>query len=443
MPLNAVSIHANENTTSSRRLSPLWFRIRTSPFWIVVVAFSLRLAAILILHTYKFRTTDQNFGFGWEMGRIGEAIASGHGFSNPFGGVTGPTAWEPPLYPYLIAGVFKIFGIYTHASSFVLLAINSFFSALTCIPVFLIGRRCFGERAAIASAWTWALFPYVIYWCTRWVWETSLSALLLATIFWLALTMEDHEGLKPWVQFGVLWGIAALNSPVLLSFLPVSAIWALYHQMRSGKRSLSGVVLASLIFFACITPWLTRNYRTFGKPVFIRSNFGAELRMGNGPWANGTWMYYLHPTQNKTARQQYEKLGEIAYVAERKRQAFEFIKENPGQFLLISVKRFTYYWAGSMRSSNHWWLAQIKNSLFLVSSVLCFWGLARALRQRKPGAWLFLWLMLLYPAVYYVVFTHARYRHPIEPEIGILAIFLITEAVPARRGKRLPAGPAL
>lgn len=429
MPENFTSVAALE-AGAHATCSPIWARIRSSPLWIVIIAFSLRIAAILILHTYKFRTTDQNFGFGWEMGRIGESIASGHGFSNPFGATTGPTAWEPPLYPYLIAGGFKIFGIYTHAASFALLAINSFFSALTCIPIFLVGRRCFGERVAVASAWTWAILPYVIYWCTRWVWETSLSALLLATIFWLALTMQDR--LKPWLQFGVLWGIAALNSPVLLSFLPVSGIWAWYYQTRSGKRPLGGIVLASVIFFACITPWSIRNYRTFGKPVFIRSNFGAELRMGNGPWANGTWMYYLHPTQNKTALQQYENLGEIAYVAERKRQALEFIKDNPGRFLVISSKRLVYYWAGSMRSAS-WWVAQIKNSLFLVSSVLCFWGLARALRQRKPGAWLFLWLILLYPAVYYAVFTHARYRHPIDPEIGILAIFLITQAAPTRR----------
>jgi 4-amino-4-deoxy-L-arabinose transferase-like glycosyltransferase len=440
MPENSLSMAAVETSVSTPP-ARLWSRIRNSPFWIVVVAFSLRIATILLLHTYKFRTTDQNFGFGWEMGRIGESIASGNGFSNPFGGITSPTAWEPPLYPYLIAGVFKIFGIYSYASSFVLLAINSFFSALTCIPVFLIAQRCFGEKVGITSAWTWALLPYVIYWCTRWVWETSLSALLLATIFWIALTMQDRDGLKPWAQFGVLWGVAALTSPVLLSFLAISGLWALYHQRRFGKRSLSGVVLSSVVFFACISPWLIRNYLTFGKPVFIRSNFGAELRMGNGPWANGTWMYYLHPTQNKTAMRQYEDMGEISYVAERKRQALEFIKENPGQFLLISLKRFVYYWAGSMRSSNNWWLAQIKNSLFLVSSVLCFWGLARALHQRKPGAWLFLWLILLYPAVYYVVFTHARYRHPIEPEIGILAIFLISEAVRPRKGEGVAAWP--
>jgi hypothetical protein len=395
----------------------------------VVLAFAIRVLAILILHTYKFRTTDQNFGFGWEMGRIGESLAAGRGFGNPFIQLTGPTAWEPPLYPFVIAGVFKIFGIYSQASSLVLLTLNSFFSALTCIPVFLIARRCFGERVGVASGWTWALLPYVMYWCTRWVWETSLSALLVAVIFWIALTMEDRDGLKPWMEFGALWGIAALNSPVLLSFLPVSGLWAWWHRAKAGKRSITGILVASLVFFALIGPWIVRNHNTFGKWIFLRSNFGAEFRMGNGPWANGTWMYYLHPTQNVVAFRQYVQMGEIAYVAERKRQAVEFIKEDPGRFLRLCVMRFVYYWGGVPRSSEIWQLAQFKNSLFLTSSILCFWGLGRALYKRKPGAWLFFWLILLYPAIYYAVFTHARYRHPIEPEIGIVAIFLITEAV--------------
>jgi hypothetical protein len=68
-----------------------------------------------------------NFSFGWEMGRIGRSLAQGQGFSNPFSATTGPTAWEPPLYPFLIAGVFQLFGIYTHASAIVLLASTAYF----------------------------------------------------------------------------------------------------------------------------------------------------------------------------------------------------------------------------------------------------------------------------------------------------------------------------
>ncbi|HWY19638.1 MAG TPA: glycosyltransferase family 39 protein [Candidatus Acidoferrum sp.] len=416
-------------------LSRGWAHIRTSQFWMVAIALFLRIGWILIGHTYKFKSLDRNFGFGFEMGRIGAAIASGHGFSNPFVAPTGPTAWEPPLYPYLIAGVFHIFGIYSRASAFVLLSINSTFSALTCIPIFLIARRIFSERVAVGSAWTWALLPYVMYWCTRWVWETSLSALLLALIFWLALTMEDRDGVMPWVEFGLLWGIAALNSTVLIAFLPASGLWAWYHRARRHKSSLAGVVLASVVFVACIAPWTVRNYQTFGKFIFIRDNLGAELRLGNGRGADGTWMQYLHPTQDLYAMRQYEAMGELKYIEMRKRQALDYIKADYGRFVILCLKRFVYYWNGPPKVSQVWWLAEFRNSLFLASSVLMFWGLVRALRRQIPGAWLIFWLILLYPAIYYVVFPMQRYRHPIEPEITILAVYLLTEA-----GRKSEAG---
>lgn len=398
----------------------------------VAVALLLRVGWIVVGHTYRFKSTDNNFGFGWEMGRIGASLASGHGFSNPFGPETGPTAWEPPLYPYLTAGVFRVFGIYSKASALVLLTINSVFSALTCLPIFLTARRIFSEKVAVGSAWAWALLPNVMFWSTRWVWETSLSALLLTAIFWLALTLEDRDGLLDWFRFGLLWGIAALTSTSLLSFLPAAGLWAWYHRAKRGKKSIGGVVLASVVFFSCITPWLVRNYKALGQFIFIRDNFGAELRLGNGPGADGTWMEYLHPTQDVNAMRQYQAIGELAYIAMRKQQAIDYIKADYGRFAILCVKRFIYFWAGPPKATQPWWMNEVKNSLFLASSVLMIWGLGRALRLHKPGAWLLFWLILLYPAIYYVVFPAPRYRVPIEPEMAILAVFLLTEVEKTR-----------
>jgi hypothetical protein len=137
-------------------------------------------------------------------------------------------------------------------------------------------------------------------------------------------------------------------------------------------------------------------------------------------------MSYLHPTQNALALKQYEDMGEIAYVAERKRQAMEFIRADYARFAWISFKRFVYYWGGRPRASEM--SALVDDSAFLASSILAFWGLGRALRKQRPGAWLFFWLMLCYPAIYYFVYPHARYRHPIEPIIAILIAYVISEA---------------
>jgi len=407
----------------------------------VIVALALRFGYIVVGQTYTFhsskqhlvvRPEEENFDFGFEMGRIARALAQGEGFSNPFNETTGPTAWEPPLYPLLMAEVFRAFGIYSRASAIVLLSINSIFSALTCIPIFLIAKRCFDERVAVWTSWSWALLPPVIFWCTRWVWETSLAALLLALIFWLTLTFEDFDlrridGLTPWVGFGLCWGVAVLTNNALLSFLPVSGLWIWYRRAKAGKRSIAGVVVASLAFAAAIAPWLVRNYEVFGR-VFLRSNFGAELRLGNGPGADGTWMDYLHPSKNLFEEGRYRSMGELDYVYELKWEAIKYIREDPTRFAGLCLKRFIYYWAGPPKASDNLVAVYFGNSLFLASSILGFWGLGLALRKRKAGAWLFAGLMLFYPLVYYFVFTLPRYRHPIEPELLILIVYVICEA---------------
>ena len=104
--------------------------------------------------------------------------------------------------------------------------------------------------------------------------------------------------------------------------------------------------MASVVFFACITPWLVRNYQTFGKFIFIRDNFGAELRLGNGNGADGTLMLYLDATHDPYAMRQFQAMGELPYIAMRKQQALDYIHANYGRFAMLSVRRFVYFWAG-------------------------------------------------------------------------------------------------
>jgi 4-amino-4-deoxy-L-arabinose transferase-like glycosyltransferase len=398
----------------------------------VVVSLALHIVALAVFHFYRFRTEDEHFGYGWEMGRIGESIALGRGFGNPYGDWTGPTAWEPPLYPYLIGRVFKIFGIYTDASAWVLLSFNSLCTALTSIPIFLIARRTMGERVALWSAWTWALLPYAMYWSLHWIWDTSWTPLLLSLIFLLALKLEDWPGWKGWAVFGLLWGVGSLSNVSILSFLPFSGFWAWHRRRRRGLPSFRGVVLAALLFFLVIAPWLIRNSLAFHQITFIRDDFGYELRLGNGPNADGRLMAYLQPNLNVLEFETYRRLGEKAYEARSKRLAFGWIREYPRRFLVISLKRFFYYWDNTVKATNSTAPVDFRNSGFLASSVLAIWGLGQALRNQKPGAWLFFWLVVVYPAIYYFVYPGARYRHPIEPELLILLVFLLSEVKVSR-----------
>jgi 4-amino-4-deoxy-L-arabinose transferase-like glycosyltransferase len=407
-------------------------RIANSPFWMAAAGFLARVISILVVHSYRFVPREAFFTFGYETGRIAESIATGHGFSNPFQLPTGPTAWVAPAYPYVAAGVFKLFGIYTQSSAFVLLTLNSLFAGLTCIPLYYIARRSFGPRVARWSGWAWALLPFVMYYAVRWIWETSLSAFLLTTAVWLTMELEDSTRVRDWLWWGAAWGILALTNPSCLSVLPFAGVWLCWRRMRHGRPWFTRAALAALIFILLLAPWGIRNYRTFHKLMLVRSNPGAELRLGNYHGAWGTWASWLHPTQNIVEFQKYQRMGEIGYVAERKREALNFIENDPGEFATLCVKKFVYFWAGLPRLSKIPWLAPAKNSLFLASSLLAFFGGWLAWRQRKPGAALFVVLLAVYPLVYYIVFPDPRYRHPIEPACLILIAFVLSQTTELR-----------
>jgi len=363
----------------------------------------------------------------------------GKGFSSPYEGNTGPTAWEPPLYPYLIAAVFKIFGIYTYASAWVLLSINSLFAALTTIPVFLIAHRTFGPRVALWSARAWALNPWVWYWSIHFIWDTTFTPLILALIFLAALEMEQWPGWQGWVLLGTLWGVGALANPAMLPFLAFCALWVWWRRYRCGLPSLAGIVLSSCVFFLVLSPWLVRNYEVFGRPMFIRDDFGLILHLGNGDTAEGMLVGILQPNMNRLELEKFQGMGELAYAADCKRRALDWIRAHPGRFVVISMKRFFYYWNGVPRHTDMRAPLDFRNSPFLASSVLALWGLGRAVRQKRPGAWLFLGLVATYPTIYYFLFAQARFRHPIEPELFILAVFLLSE-VRGRTGPPIVEG---
>ena len=134
------------------------YRVLHSPLAMLLVAFAVRLAVMSHMQSFHISAEDDHFRFGFETGRIARSIASGEGFSSPLVKPTGPTAWLPPVYPFLLAGIFKVFGIYSVNSALCVLILNSLFSAMTCVTIFLIGHKAFGREAATCAAWIWAFF---------------------------------------------------------------------------------------------------------------------------------------------------------------------------------------------------------------------------------------------------------------------------------------------
>jgi Dolichyl-phosphate-mannose-protein mannosyltransferase len=406
-----------------------------------LVAFAVRVLYLTLAHTYRIRPYDDHMLFGEEMGRIARALATGFGFSDPFRGHTGPTAWVGPLFPLILGGVFKVFGVFTPQSAWVILTINSLFSALTARTTWEIAGRCFNRNVARWSAWIWALYPAAMQYAVRWVWDASLTTFLFSWVLVVALRMRACTGDPPaaspqrpamtagrWALLGLLWGLTALSNPALLIFLPACGLWVLTGA-HDWRREAGGALLAAVMFSACLAPWTWRNWEAFHHFVPTRGNFGAELYLGNGPGSAGLLMEYDHPIQAPDQLRLYAKMGEIAYARMRGDQAWASMRADPGGFVRNTLKRVFFFWGGVPHPvSATPWVEYARSLNFVFGSVCGLLGLALALWRKAPAAGLLAWAFLLLPLVYYFVAAHARFRHPLEPLMVVLGVYLFQSA---------------
>ena len=401
-----------------------------SIFFIVLVAFVLRLAVITIGHTYRITPRRDHFQFGWEMGRIARSIANGQGFSSPTDLPTGPSAWAPPVYPYILAGIFKLFGIYSNLSGWVILAFNSIFAALTCLTLYRIAEKIYGVEVARATAWTWALFPYAIYWPVRVVWEMSLSAFLLSLALLMTLRMADAPpGPRMWIGFGLLWGLLALTNTAVLSLLPFCLLYLFWRLPRTPRQFL-GFAMCILTAGLAVSPWLVRNYSVFGKFIFVRDNLPLEMHMANNDQSTGLWTRSEHPGNDPETMRRFQQLGEIRFMEEKQQQLHDFIREHPGEFFRFTLARVLYFWIGPPQADivAGYDLMVARHLMFILPAVFAFAGLWLTLRKHLPGGFLLGCCLLIYPLPYYLVNPFPRYKHAIEPEMILLAVFLFWEA---------------
>jgi Dolichyl-phosphate-mannose-protein mannosyltransferase len=445
--------------------------------WLAVLAaLAIRLVAVSFFYHDTWNPRRDFWPFGWEVGRVARSLAEGHGFASPFGGSTGPSALLTPVYPLLLAGIFKLLGIYSKLSAFAILSLDSLFSALTCIPVFYLARRSFGRTTALWAAWAWALFPYAIYLSATFVWESCLAGLLVATLLLLTLHLKEQPNPRAWparaawLGYGLLWGLTALVNAAALALLPFLAGWALYrpsppkghpapstgNELRSaGGLSrklprpagwLPQAALFSLALVVTLLPWEARNYRTFRQLVPLRDNFWLEVWTGNSgdtlDWRNDA----ANPAHNKVERAQYDRLGEARYMAAKRREALDFISRHPREFLVTSFRRFVYTWTGYWSFNPIYLAAQPydpANICFdLPLTLLMLVGLQQAFRRARAVALPYALTLVVYPIVYYVTHPEIQYRHVIDPEVAILAVFGALWLVRVRRGAA-PPGPSV
>lgn len=414
----------------------------TSLWVIIIVAFAIRMGFAW------WDRLDKVLGeFSWETGRIARSIALGKGFGNPYPGVeTGPTALMAPLYPLLLGGIFKLFGIYSSTSYVVAVLINEIFSTLTCFPIYSLGKRIGGTATGAGAAWLWAFFPAAVIVPTEWIWDSTLTTFVFVSILWATIEIRDSVKIKHWIGYGLLWGFGVGLNPSILSVMPFLLLWLAWQLRKRGHRWLGLPAIAMSVLFLCCVPWTVRNYVAFRHVIPFRSNFGLELWLGNNSEQQMILPDVRSPFTNPPLRAEYIEKGEIVFMQAKKAESLRYIKASPGSFLEFTWFRFVETWMGITQPFGEIWeqFSWVIVVLIFANLAVVLMALLGALilcRKQREISTPFAVIPLVYPIVYYITHPSLRYRHPMDPVLVILAAFAASHAVHLLARRRLAPLP--
>jgi Dolichyl-phosphate-mannose-protein mannosyltransferase len=402
-------------------------KLCSSPALIAGVAFVLRMAILYLERTALLGGSGESYGF--EAGQVARALALGRGFSSPLLLVgTGPTAYLCPIYPLLLAGIFKLWGIYTLKSHIVALTLNCALAALTVLPIYAIAKSSFGRGTAVLASWLWVILPDAWHIPLAYVWDSTLSAFWFALIFWTTASLRKSSRFTNWAAYGALWAIGGMINATILSVMPFFLCWLIWNARKKSSRWLQCLGATVLVFVAGVTPWTVRNYRVFHTFIPMRSNLGLMLWVGNNPVLVGVDSFSLTAVWNLGEAEDFQRVGEVPYMKLKEQEALTFIRTHPAATLGNIASRIGSFWFEVSDRPHNVWSEDppYVKALLSLNALLVALGLLGAVaawRSRNPAISPYLFVLLVYPVTYYLTCSLVRYRFCMESIVVILAAY--------------------
>jgi hypothetical protein len=351
------------------------------------------------------------FGAGFEMIKIAENLAAHGAFANPFGAAeTGPTAVNPPLYPFVLAVVMKVFRT-QQATMIGAAVINIIANSVTATLLPRVSKLFYDDiRPGVVASILWIAIAQLMP-----AWDVGLTAAVL--LVFCLVSSRPEAAVRPvahGILVGGLFGCLILLNP---STLLIGAPWVAYLATRGNApwatvAKYCGTVM--LVGFLMSSAWMLRNRFALGAFV-IRTNLGMTLNSSLNDCAepsltetelNGCYQRH-HPNTDLGEASLLRAIGEPRYDDARVKDAWKWVAAHPDRFRELMFMRFWMFWFPSVD------LNSLQRVAISLATILSLPGLLLTFRRRWALASYVLAVISLYPLMYYLVVAGARYRYPI------------------------------
>ncbi|MBN1424588.1 glycosyltransferase family 39 protein [Candidatus Fermentibacteria bacterium] len=396
---------------------------------------------------------DEEYHVEWAKG-----LATGV-WTPPYEQIKGTPYFRAPLYPYFLAGLFRLFG----QSLLLLRAIQVIIGSCSCVLAYAVAARCLGGRVGLAAgllcACSWVLTYY----------DAELLLPVLEVFFLLAGLLAlfvSAQRMNPALAglAGLLFGLLSITRPNALALFPFIVLWSV-RALPTGRRGGFTLLLAAG-FLAPPLAVTLRNRVVGGDWVVVSSQGGVNFFIGNNPESNGieavvpgtrhTWWGGYEDAVAIAQRDvgRPHKPSEISHYWMRR--GLNFIIEEPGHWLRLTGRKVAAL-IGSVEIPNNepletrrgrYWALRFSPVTFGLLLGLFLVGLPELLHRPGSGhrstdsslnqrfVSLLLQVLAVYSLTIVAFFVTGRYRVPLVPLIAIgaaVTLVRIYESIVCRR----------
>jgi 4-amino-4-deoxy-L-arabinose transferase-like glycosyltransferase len=418
---------------------------------VLVVALGLRLAYIDATPNYPLRHDALDYD------AHARSIAAGDGYSKTIAHGR-PTAFRPPGYPYLLAGVYRVAGAVNapradrvHAAR----VAGAVLGALVVGLVGLLAAQLWGRRTALLAAALAAVYVPLITVGGAVMSEMLFVVLMLGAVIAAVEHRRSAHRYRFAVLAGVLGGLAVLtraNGIVVL--LPLAAaVWDV--RPRLTRAALLPPVVLVAVALLTITPWTIRNAVVLHSFVPITTQLGSALagtyndQARNDRENPAAWRSIKHIPAFAYEWRNIRSIPEVELERRLRTTSLEYITDHPAYVAEVG------FW-NTVRLLDLAGLPHARATAATVgierrwadAGVLSFWGfaavaLAGALTSRARSTPAFVWALpvLLAASVVFLTTETPRYRTAIEPFVILLAALAASALARRLQQQRRPAPP--
>lgn len=372
--------------------------------------------------------------------------------------ITEGVFFRAPLYPYFLALIYKLFGY----SYFMARLIQFLIGSLSCVLVYLVGRKVFNRRIATMAGVMASLYGVLIYFDGELllpVLEVFLD-LLFVLVYLRAMEKPSY---KRWLFCGLLLGLSALVRPNILLVGAAFFFWIFWEFRNQTEFKFPEVVSSPSLFYALclafgailiIFPVTLRNYVKGHDFVLIASQGGMNFYIGNNAQSDG--VSAILPGARSTWWGSYEDAIRIAEKTIGKslkpsevsrfwyKEGLKFAITQPVNFLKLMLKKFILFWNGNELSNNRdfYFFARgvpllkpliwrfiiyfpfgLIAPLALVGIILSHWKTTNYSVKGRRNAMVLGIFIFVYMLSIILFFVTARYRVPILPVLIIFGAY--------------------